>query len=321
MKKLKFIPIGFYDYDNIIEDAIQDYGFEVTRFTPKGKYTPIQKLLNFFLHGKLLDTKVRRREEKYLLGDDTKYDCIFVINGTQLHADILEKYRAAQPQAKFILYLWDYVERLDNFESIRPYFDEIFSFDENDIETYGFKPLHNFYTDAHLYNGEKKSIMFAMSGLLHSGRIQVWDKIIRDNKIRQDKCYLYMLGYRIMDFVKAFLPGGDRWMTPKYIKVNPIPLASMAEVMKRSRVTLDVQYGVQRGLTFRTFDSMAAHTKLITTNEYIKNHTFYKYGNIFVIDKDNPVVPRSFFTEEFHEIPKNVMDEYSVTTWVKKIFG
>ena len=56
VKKLKFVPIGFYDYDNIMEDALTDYGFEVTRFTPKGKYTPIQKLLNFFLRGKLLDT-------------------------------------------------------------------------------------------------------------------------------------------------------------------------------------------------------------------------------------------------------------------------
>ena len=320
-KKLLFVPIGFYDYDDIIEDALTNYGFDVTRFTPKGKYSAVQKLLNFALRGKFLDSKVRRREKKYFLDTDVSYDYIFVINGTQLHADMLRELKKKQPKARFVLYLWDYVERIDSFEANREFFDDIYSFDEGDIEKYGFKPLHNFYTDPHLYNGEKKNIAFAMSGLLHSGRIEVWDKIIRDNKIRPEKCYLYMLGFRIMDFVKAYLPSGGRWMTPKYIKVSPIPLGKMAKVMKHSKVTLDVQYGVQRGLTFRTFDSMASHTKLITTNTYIKDHPFYKYGNIFIIDKDNPVVPRSFFTEPFREIPKEILNEYSVKRWVEKIFG
>lgn len=319
-KKVKFIPIGFYEYDDIIEKALKNYGFEVNRFTPKGKYTPVQKLLNYFTKGKLLDTKTRRREEQYLLEDDTQYDYVLAINAVQLHADILKKYKEQQPNAKFILYLWDYVDRIENFEENREFFDEIYSFDKNDIEKYGFKPLTNFYTDVHLYNGEKKSILLSMSGLLHSGRIEIWDKIISDNKIKVDRCYLYMLGFKIMDFVKMLLPGTGRWMKPKYIKVNPIPLDKMAIVMKKSKVTLDVQFGIQAGLSFRVFDSMAAQTKLITTNTYVRDYDFYKYGNILVIDKDNPYVPKSFLVDDFKPIPKEIMDNYSVDAWVRKIF-
>lgn len=320
MKRVLFIPIGFYDYDNIMENAIRQQGYEVKRFTPVGKYTTVQKLVNFATKGKYLDKKTRSREKKYLLDDKTKYDYVFVINGRQLHPDNLKQLKQQQDKAKFILYLWDDVARVEHFEENKEFFDVIYSFDNNDVAAYGFKPLTNFYTEVHRYKGEKKNILMSMTGLLHSGRLVIWDKIVRDLKIKPERCYLRMLGFKISDFVKAVLPGKDRWMNLKYIKVNPVPLADMAEVMKRSRVTLDVQFGSQAGLTFRTFDSMIARTKLITTNETVKSCDLYEYGNIYVIDRDNPVVPKSFFTEPFHEIPEEVMEQYSVQNWVKKVF-
>lgn len=52
---------------------------------------------------------------------------------------------------------------------------------------------------------------------------------------------------------------------------------------------------------------MAARTKLIITNSYVKQYDFYKDGNICVVDKDNPVVPEDFFEQLYEDIDQSVL--------------
>ena len=51
----------------------------------------------------------------------------------------------------------------------------------------------------------------------------------------------------------------------------------------RSNIVLDISHPGQSGLTMRTFETIGAGKKLITTNADIKNYPFYNPENIFNI--------------------------------------
>lgn len=317
MKSVLFVSLGFYDYDKKIEEEIKSLGYEVDQFTPIGKYTTVQKLFNAAVKGRFLKRKAYDRQKKYMNDNPKKYDYVLVIVGRHLNPKLLEEYRRMQPDARFILYLWDDVKRVEGYDKNHKFYDYIYTFDTNDAERYKLIHLPLFYTDAHVYKGEKKQYTLTLAGLLHSDRLAVWDKIMSSCKLNEKDCFLYLLGTKMSHFFKAYLPVKDKWMKPRYIRIHGMSFTKMAEVTKKTKVSLDVQFGSQTGLTLRTFETLAAHTKLITANPYVKQYDFYKYGNICVIDKDNPVIPEDFFTTDYNEVPTVLVEKYSLTNWLK----
>ncbi len=317
MKSVLFIPIGFYNYDIKIEKEIQRLGYEVTTFTPIGHYSVVEKLINGVTGGRYLKRKSTKRQEKYLLQSEKQYDYVFVIVGRHLDVATLQAMKTQQKNARFILYLWDDIDRVEGYEEKKQYYDDIYSFDLRDVEKYGVRHLPLFYTDVHEYQGESKNIIFNLSGLLHSDRLRIWDALKGQCKLDKEQCFLYLLGAKMGHFFKAILPGQGEWMSLRYIHINGMPFEKMADVMKHSKVALDVQFGSQAGLTMRTLESLGTHTKLVTTNPYVKKYDFYKYGNICVIDRDHPEVPVSFFETEYQEIPLDIQNKYKLSNWVK----
>lgn len=317
MQSVMFISLGFYNYDHKIKETIENLGYEVTQFTPIGRYNTAEKLFNTLVKGRYLRQKSRRRQKKHLLNNPKKYDYVFVIVGRHLDPDILKKYRKMQPDAKFVLYLWDDIARVERYEENKPVYDEIYSFDLKDVQTYGVKHLPLFYTPSHEYHGEEKKYTLMLAGALHSERLAIWDKIVDKYKLDIQKCYLYLLGTKMQHFFQLFSPAKNKWMKPKHIRIRGMKFEEMAQIAKESCSTLDVQFGSQAGLTIRTFESLASHTKLITTNSYVKEYDFYKYGNICVIDRENPIIPQDFFEEPYHDIPEEIIKQYSLSNWVQ----
>ena len=62
---------------------------------------------------------------------------------------------------------------------------------------------------------------------------------------------------------------------------------------QKSKVILDINHPYQRGLTLRTFEALGAK-KIITTNQEIKKFPFYNENNVFVIDRTNIRLNKSF---------------------------
>ncbi len=321
MQSVMFISLGFYNYDDKIKQAICALGYSVTQFTPIGKYTTTEKIINAATKGRFLEHKCRKRQIKYLLNSTNTYDYVLVIVGRHLDYDILKEFRRRQPGAKFILYLWDDVARVERFEQNKSLYDEIYSFDLNDVAHYGFKHLPLFFTDVHEYKGEEKSYVLNLSGILHSERLLIWDKIVTSCMLDEKRCFLFLLGTKVVHFIQAVLPGKNRWMKRKYIHIRGKKFEDMACIMKHSKAALDVQFGSQCGLTMRTFESLGAHTKLITTNPYVKQYDFYKYGNICVIDRENPQIPNDFFSTAYQDIPDDIVQQYTLSHWVYTMLG
>ncbi len=320
MKSVLFIPLGFYSYDDKIEEEIEKLGYEVTRFTPLGNYTVLDKVMNALTRGRHAEKKAYNRQKKYLLHCEKEYDYVFVIVGKNLDPEMFGEFKKKQTKAKFILYLWDDISRVKGYEKNKVYYDEIYSFDLKNVEKPGIQYLPLFFTDMHEYGGEEKQYTLNMFGELHSDRIEIWDKVVSQCHIDPRQCFLYLIATTAFQFFQALLPSNNPWMKWDYVHVKKTKFDRVTDIMKRSKAALDVQYASQTGLTIRTIESLAAHTKLITTNEYVKNYDFYEYGNICIIDRENPVIPPDFFEKEYQEVPEEIVRKYSLQHWVSTMF-
>ncbi len=321
MKSVLFIPLGFYSYDDKIEEELAGRGYEVTRFTPLGNYTVFDKVLNAVTRGKHAEKKAYRRQKKYLLHYEQEFDYVFVIVGKNLDPEIFAEFKKKQTKAKFILYLWDDISRVKGYEQNKVCYDEIYSFDLKNVETPGIQYLPLFYTDTYEYGGEEKQYALNMFGELHSDRIEIWNQVVGQSGLAHHRCFLYLIAMNARQFYRALLPSDNPWMTWRYVHVKKTKFERVAEIMKRSRAALDVQYASQTGLTIRTLESLAAHTKLITTNDAVKKYDFYPYGNICVIDRKNPVIPPGFLETDYHEVPADIVQKYSLRQWITTMFG
>lgn len=321
MKQALFIPLGFYDYDNKIKQEISDNGYEVEMFNPIGDYTFTEKVWNALLGGRFLKEKSLNLQKEFFSKNLKKYDLIFVIVGRHLRPDLFRTFCDNQPQAKKILYLWDDVKRIENFDEIKDCFDTIFSFDPVDVKKYGFEMLPLFYTESHVYRQEEKKYKFSLIGMLHSERVTLFDNIVQMTGINENECYVYLLGAKASHFMTWFTPFPKRWMGRKYIHAKGMPFEACADILKQTKVALDVQFGSQNGLTLRTLEALAAHTKLITTNQNIRQYDFYNENNICVIDRNHPVVKKEFFETAYENVPDEIVKKYSLAYWVKTMLA
>ena len=82
-----------------------------------------------------------------------------------------------------------------------------------------------------------------------------------------------------------------------------------------------MEHSAQRGLTMRTIEMIGVGKKLITTNKGIRDYDFYNADNIYVIDRENPVVSEEFWTSSYKEISTEILNRYSIESFVKDIFS
>ncbi|EPE01251.1 hypothetical protein [Capnocytophaga sp. oral taxon 336] len=317
-KRVLFIGIGFYDYDLIIQQAIEKLGFEVDYFceTPKtitytiSNHLKIRSISNRIKskHSILIATKCKEN-----------YDFIFVIKGDVITPESLEIIRQKNKTAKTILYLWDSIKRMSNYKKIESYFDTIYSFDRVDAlndNKLKFKPL--FYRSEYKRDGSNHSFLFDLFfiGWAHSDRATLLQKIasiLEEQKLKV-KFFIFVgkMSYYISKSIRTV-----RSMTIR----KPISPKAVVKYSTHSRAVLDLAHPLQTGLTMRTIEVLfGINRKLITTNKDIANYSFYNENNILIINRENLEIPKSFFEKDFIPYPKEFIDSFFIENWVKDFF-
>jgi len=102
---------------------------------------------------------------------------------------------------------------------------------------------------------------------------------------------------------------------------KPISFVETTALMKDTKIVLDIQKDIQRGLTFRVFEAMGLGKKLITTNTDIINYDFYNPNNIFIWTENTTNIPNDFLNTPYEELPEEIYKKYSQESWVKKILN
>ena len=91
--------------------------------------------------------------------------------------------------------------------------------------------------------------------------------------------------------------------------------------MKNAEILVDLVRQNQTGLSFRFFEAMALHKKVITNNQTIKQYDFYNENNILLIDNENIIIPDTFLNSKYQPLPEELYKKYTVENWIATAFN
>ncbi|KAA0987725.1 hypothetical protein FQ192_19840 [Pseudomonas sp. ANT_J12] len=320
-KSVLYIAPAFFGYESEIKKELEQQGANVTFLLDRPFNSPLLKAL----------TRVRREwvigaadryYESQLTSIDTEFDYIFVVNGQTLSTHTLSAWRERYPAAKFVLYMWDsFSNRQQTLRNLK-YFDSVFTFDKNDAEKYqaNFRPL---FFSAGFESVDLTPIQYDISfiGTAHTDRFSIVDKVDRQLGSSFRKYWYLFLQAKWVYWVYRFTNSAYRTAQSNNFKYQSIAKTEVQRVFNASKAILDIEHPQQTGLTMRTLETLGARKKLVTTNASVKLYDFYSEDNIFVIDRQDPVIPKAFLDKPYKAVEPHIYRRYSLAGWLEEIIS
>ncbi|WP_261510072.1 hypothetical protein [Chryseobacterium paludis] len=257
---------------------------------------------------KLFGSNVKKKylRQQILQKIKEKQDIIFIIRPDLLENSLLKELK--NNTACFIAYYYDSCKKYPRQIEIIHFFDEIYSYEKEDIEKYHFIETSNFIYDETLQSLPIKYDIFNVSS--YDSRI---DEIDRISKTLSDAGFI--IYFALFWYEKLVYP--HLHSITEYLSLN-----ETKKLISESKAMIDIQRKDQRGLSFRTFESIGYRKKLITTNPAVKDYDFYHPNNILIVDSDqlDTAEIKKFLESEYVEIPRDIINKYTVKSFIKKIF-
>lgn len=320
-KRVLFIGIGFYDYEDAIIDEFAQQGYEVDYFSETPANTPLYRTYQRFKQYRKIEVIKEKHSLSIVKKSDENYDLVFIIKGESFSKNAIQILKNKNKNAKFILYLWDSIRRIEGIEHKLDFFDKVFSFDRLDSINNNklvFNPLffRKEYSSQNT-NSTKNNHVYHL-GWYHSDRLILIQKIAnycQENNLN----YQFILFTGYFSYLIQSVFGGPLKNNRKFLIFKPVSAKENFSNILNSKVTLDITHPFQSGLTMRTIELIGAERKLVTTNEDILNYDFYNPNNILIINRDNPVLEKSFFETEYTAIPSEIRSNYAIENWLSRM--
>lgn len=262
---------------------------------------------------KMLDSYHRRIIEKE---KGNHYDIVFFLQVHQIGEENMAAYRSAFPGAFFLLYYWDSVAMHDYTPFVK-YFDAVSTFDKEDAARQNFSYLPLFFTESFRELRDTDERKYDVSFVGTVVNMRRYEQLLKFRKWAKENglvLYDYCL-VSIFNYIKMLMKGHKM----QGMHFTSISRRKLESIYKGSKAVLDLSNNIQSGYTMRTFETLGAHRKLITTNNNIKKEAFYSDNNIFVLDESHPVPAATFLQTAFDNTVN--MDEYSLRSWIGKLFA
>lgn len=285
-----------------------DISSEKFKYYYKSKWHRVSNFLNKVFVGKNIKKDYRNRTLIKMINELPKQDHVLIVNASLFRKDILALLRSKTN--KFIAYNYDSLARMPLPENHDTLFDNIFSFDVNDVASNNeLSLLTNYiYLDKNI-NPKPKNKAFMILSKSHEREV-ILSKIadIFDSK---------NLNY---EFIVAN-PSTKRVNKKIHLTEHHVKLDIVEEKMKNAEILIDLVRNNQTGLSFRFFEAMALHKKVITNNQTIKQYDFYNENNILVIDNENIIIPDTFLNSKYQHLPEGLYKKYTVEHWISTAFN
>lgn len=310
-KKILLIAPFAFGYTSHIQKALELYPtVEATIIyldQPAFSYkNGLHKAQNFF--SKLLFEKNlkktfvldRIQSELKSLG---KQDIIFTIRPDLLDDATLQFLRSYTN--RFIAYYYDSTRRFPRKAEILPLFDLVYSYDKEDVAAFNLEFLTNYIfeesnvedTDYQFFNISTNDYRFSMlEKLAGSIKQRGWS-------------------YKILVYNGSEMASENVEIITKQKSISEV-----SELIKKSKIIVEIQRTEQIGLSFRVFEALGHRKKLITTNKDIITYDFYHSQNILVVDETNIEIPEAFVNSPYVEIAPAILSKYKIENWIKPIF-
>lgn len=108
--------------------------------------------------------------------------------------------------------------------------------------------------------------------------------------------------------------------TCKFVSVHStseyIPYTHYMEMALQSRCLVEIVHTGDTSCTLRPLEAMAIHRKLLTNNPAVRNYSFFRHQNIFILGEDDISRLPEFLHSPFEPLPSDVVDSYDVNSWV-----
>lgn len=323
--KILFLCPLFFNYHKKIIKALEMLGAEVDYFDERPSNTVFSKAL-LRINPNFVKLQINKYYEDITLKiKDKQYDYIFICQAEATPISFLKNVKEMNPKAKMVLMLWDSVANKEKILEKLDYFDEVFSFDKKDCDTFGltFRPL--FFDEEYEKIAKEDAAMvydLFFVGTVHSDRYQILKNVKEQfEKHRQKVFYFLYIPSKLMYYQRKLLSNELQGSNIDEFSFVGMPSEQLTAKLKQSKTVVDIQHPKQTGLTMRTIEMLGANKKMITTNADIKNYDFYHPNNICVVDRKNVVVPPEFIKEHYEPVDEKVKERYSIRYFVLDVLG
>lgn len=315
-KKILFIGMGFYDYEKAIVEELVEQGAEVDFY--ELLINPlVAKIAKYFPFSEEFIMKtINNNLLKKIKGS---YNLVFIVKGELFRTEVLRKIKE-RTNAIFIMYQWDCISRLKNYQNIEPFFDYIYTFDRADSLVHKkmvFRPLF-FRNEFKYINESENDKIYDVCSIssYYDYRYDFMEKICLKNK--NIKSFFKLRGGKGL-YLENILPFG-KIKNKKIMIFRAMPLKKVVKLMSMSKTILDICDVRQAGLTMRTIETLGMQKKLITTNHDIVNYDFYNQNNVLLIDEETTILEEDFFKSPYVDISDEIYLKYSIQKWVEDVF-
>ena len=316
-QKICVISFDHWNYDKHITAALNNYGIDsfhikIGCFKYKNRWERIQNSFYKIFLGK--NPKLKKRQDYILemLKEKGHQDQILVINpeliDKEYHLEI-KKFTN-----KYIAYLYDSVSRCPVKHLLEGIFDEIFSFDKEDITTYGFLPITNYiYFDKPSIPVSPKQNFIYIGSI--DNRLEYLQKFSEILKKQNQTFAFYAIGKKAyLNRLKQLFLGKNKNII---FRKNRFNQNETLQMYNESETIVDLVRDNQSGLSFRIFEAIGLQKNIITNNKSIVDYDIYSSGKIVYLDDflkiDKIPFSQSNYSEELRE-------KYHINNWVRTVF-
>lgn len=319
-KRILYISQLYFFYDQVLIKKLEELGATVDTFdlnvqSPYSKFATKFKIADFEIYKKDYYNKVLLKKG---------FDLVLVRQGHQLKPELYEILKIINPDAKFINFHWDSLkpEVGYNYEPLIKYFDKIYSFDYKDCATHkevSYLPL--FYIDEYeAFRKNDTSNANYQYDILFVGswrNRERYDLIKLTEKLaKQDQLEFYYYLYFSINSQKELIKKG---IIPRKSKSKLLSTNEILQLFSISNTIIDFPSSFQTGLTMRTFETLGAGKKLITTNKNIVSEPFYNPEYINLIDTNNLKIDVDFIKNKPSTSITEILKDYSLESYIYKL--
>ncbi|WP_430412455.1 hypothetical protein [Kordia sp.] len=311
-KKILIIAPFAFGYTAHIHKALQQYQhidaeilyLDQPAFAYKNTFHKAQNFFSKIVLGKNLKKTFVTDRIKASLEKLGKQDEIFIIRPDVLNDNLLHFIKSYT--TKFIAYYYDSTRRFPRKADIISMFDKVYSYDRLDVEKYNLELLTNYIFEESNYQ-EYKYQFFNIS--TNDYRFPLLENLA--SYLKQHKW-----SYNIQVYNGSEMPA-------EHVEIitTQKSITEVAELIQKAKIIVEIQRTEQVGLSFRIFEALGHHKKLITTNKDIVNYDFYHPQNILVVDEHNIEIPADFVMSPYLEIDEKILSKYKIEHWIQPIFG
>lgn len=315
-QKICVISFDHWNYDYHIANALTDLGHKGTHIKI-GDYdhkNVTDKITNAFSKFFLKKNLKKIRRQDYILEcleAMGPQDQILVINPEVI--DLNHHNEIKKHTKRYIAYLYDSVDRNPIDHLLYGVFDAIYSFDKNDITTYGFLPLSNYIylPKTKIEKPTKYDVVYVGSFDDRVSKLIEIALFLKENNIK--------FKFLVVGKNKRLRSLKNEQSSLIDFRENSLSQTEVIEYYKDSKIIIDLIRDNQTGLSFRFFEALALDKKIITNNERVKDYDFFNPQNILILN-DSAIPDLSFLESAYIPVENSVYNAFTLQTWVKKLF-